>query len=223
MQTQTPDFSKMTPQQIQAYVDGLKSSAGAPSGDPDLPDIDGATEVGAPKFPEGTYDLAIESITSRWSQDPTRSRVPLFEADFKVVAVVECLPQRPIGPQDEHPPQAPVSVGEVRQWSANMQPDAQGRPSRQAVRIRHLVQALLRFEPDSELAQAATIGGTEVSWTAIVKEATNNPKNPFAGKIVRAQFTRILTQKGKGFAMYVPAFSVSPLVEKRTSSVIDSY
>src|SRR5262249_12204774 len=86
-------------------------------------------------------------------------------------------------------------------------------------RIRHLIQALLRFEPDSELAVSAVdTDGKAISWDAIRREACGED-NPLEGTKFRAIVTRVVT-KNK-FGMYVPQFKVPPGVSVRTSKVID--
>lgn len=215
------DLSKLTPAQLQAIL--AAAGGQAKGGADDLPDIDNAREAGPPPLPEGVFDLEIQELTKFDSQDPNLPTVPMFRASFKIVEVVACAPQRPVVETiDKNPPPAPVQVGEIRRWQAPV--SAHKNHAQNLVRVRHLLQAALRFDPGSSLAESAVMpdGITKVSWVAVMREALD-VKNPLAGRKIRATVTRILTQRGKGFAMYIPTFSVPPGVELRTDAIVRSF
>lgn len=232
----TNPFAGMTPDQIAALppaaLQAMMAAAGAQTpgqqaagagADIDAPpDLDNATEGNSPRFTEGTFECDFVDCYTGKSNDPTKKIVPLFGANFKVVQVVEQGPIRPkIDKVDEDPPPGPVAVGEARGWRANTEPQ-NGKPNRNNFRIRELMQALLRFEPSSKDAESAVDDkGEKVKWNDVLTEA-KDASNPLGGRPVRVTITRIITQKGKGFAMYVPTFTLSSRAVKRTSNVVDS-
>jgi len=229
----TNPFAGMTPEQIAALppeaMKAMLAGAGATAagstasaGDEAPPDLDGATEGNSPRFAEGTFECDFIDCSCGRSNDPTKEIVPIFGANLKVVEVIESGPVREaVAKIDEDPPPGPVLAGETRGWRANTKPQ-NGKPNRNSFRIRELMQALLRFEPSSKDAESAVDAkGNKVKWNEVLEEA-RDASNPLNGRPVRVTVTRIITQKGKGFAMYVPTFSLSSRATKRTSNVVDS-
>jgi len=221
-------LSKMSPEQIAAYVTAM-SQASAPRGVTrglavDDDDIDAAQEGGYPNCPEGTYDFTVLGCEKYMSSDTGNGSFPMFRLNMQIDRVVEAGPVREKTEKvDENPPQGPVIVGETRKWSTKTTGDKNNQKN--LVRIRDLMQALLRFDPGSKPAITAVMAdGSPIKWSTIMKEATGEG-NPFGLNKARGRMTisRIITQRGKGFAMYVPTFKVHPDVEKRVDNVVRSF
>lgn len=184
-------------------------------------DLDNAEEGGDPRLPEGVFDVEVTGLASWMSEDPSRPTVPIFGFNFKVYNIVSQEPPRqPIDKIDENPPPGPVKVGEARRWTANVE---NKKGNKNAFRIKELMQALLRFVPSSKEADTA-VGpdGKPISWNEVRREGLD-ASNPLAGRKVRVTVTRIITQRGKGYAMYVPTFSLPADVTPRTSNKVDSF
>ncbi len=220
------DLAGMTPDQIAAYVNAM-SAASTPqraAGTVDEDDIDNAQEGGLPPLPEGTYDFTVLSCAKYMSADQGSGSVPMFRCEMQIDKVVEAGPVRDKTEKtDENPPPGPVIPGESRKWGCKTTGDKANQ--KQLVRIRDLMQALLRFEPGSKLAETAVdVKGQPVKWAAIMKEATSEA-NPLgvAKARGRVSISRVITQRGKGFAMYVPTFKKHPDTEARTDNVIRSF
>lgn len=223
----TPEqLSKMSPEQISAYVSAMAQAAKPASngGAVEDSDIDNAQEGGLPAFPEGTYDCTILSCGKYNSVDTGNGSVAMFRCEMQVDKVVEAGPVREKTEKiDENPPPGPVIPGESRKWGCRTAGDKNNQ--KQLVRIRDLMQAALRFEPGSKLAETAVDGkGQPVKWAGIMKEATSEA-NPLgvAKTKVRLTISRVITQRGKGFAMYVPTFKKHPDTEARTTNVVTSF
>ena len=225
----TPEqISKMTPEQITAYVTALTATSSAPktsgNGSVEEGDIDNAQEGGLPCLHEGTYDFTILSCSKYISADTGSGSVPMFKCEMQIDRVVEAGPIRERSePQDKNPPPGPVIPGESRRWSCCTL--GEKKHQKQLVRIRDLMQAALRFEPGSKLAETAVDAkGQPVKWAAIMKEAVSeaNPLGVAKAK-GRVTISRVITQQGKGFAMYVPTFKRHPDALARESNVVTSF
>lgn len=231
--TLTPDMiAKMTPEQITAYVQAMAQAApakGATGGRVEDDDIDNAEGSGGfPGLTEGTFDLTILNCEKYFSADQgDGTSVPMFRVNFTVDKVVEQGPirERTEDPDktDQRPPPGPVIAGETRKWQTKTTGDKKNQKN--LVRVRELMQALMRFEPGSKLAETAVdANGKAVLWSNIMKEATGEA-NPFGVKKskVRVTISRIITQNGKGFAMYLPTWKLHPEVAPRTDNKITSF
>lgn len=220
------DFARMTPEQITAYVTALSQTAKpAAGGNVEDSDIDNAQEGGLPPLPEGTYDFTILSCSKYMSADQGNGSIAMFRVEMQIDKVLEAGPLRErVEPQDKNPPPGPVIAGEARRWACPTSGDKKNQ--KQLVRIRDLMQAALRFEPGSKLAETAVgpDGNTKITWASIMKEATSEA-NPLGVSKARGRVTisRIVTQNGKGFAMYVPTFKKHPDTEARTDNVVRSF
>ncbi len=228
----TPEqLSKLSPEQIAAYVNAMsQAAAGAKGGkmtdvaDGDIDAAMGLETGGLPPLPEGTYDCTILTCMKYLSADTGSGSIEMFRVELQVDKVIEAGPIRErCEPQDKNPPPGPVTAGEARRWAC----PTSGKKNniRQLQRIGDLVQAALRFEPGSKLAETAvTADGKPIRWGAIVAEATSeaNPLGVNKAK-VRVTIARVVTQGGKGFAMYVPTFKKHPDTEPRTDNVVRSF
>lgn len=223
----TPEqIQALPPAVLQAMLNPATATASGSASDA-LPDLDSAEESGNPRLPEGVFDLEIGGM-SRWmSEDASRPIVPIFGCEFKVYNIVSQSEPRQPSEKDENPPPGPVKIGDARRWTANVEnkvgPGGKQSVNKNAFRIRELMQAALRFVPSSKEADTA-VGpdGKAISWNDVAKEGMSE-ENPLAGRRVRATVTRIITQRGKGYAMYVPTFSLPGDVEARTSNKVESF
>lgn len=187
-----------------------------------MPDLNTAPVANVnPKAPCGTFEITILGMRAFKGGDPQLPADPLFGLDFRIDEIInqeQPLPPDPI--HDKNPPAA-VVAGQICGWTANVKPDPKGQPAKSAALIRDLLQACLRFEPRSRLADSAVDAeGKPVNWNDVGKEARSE-ENPLAGCKVRVTFSRIVTRRGQGFAMYLPAFQLSKRVEARKSNVVD--
>lgn len=226
MQLTPEQLAAMTPQQIAAYVAAM-GGAGAGGQKPRTADtdsseidIDSPQEGGAPALTEGDFDCDIIRCERYMGADTGSGSVPMFRVFFKVVAVMTQGPIRtatPKGGEDDNPPPGPVLVGEERKWGTKTTGDKNNQNN--LVRIRSLIQAGMRFEPGSKLAESAVEDdGKPVKWSTLLPDVVSE-QNPLGGKPIRVTISRIITKTNKK-AMYIPTFGVSPRAQVRTDAKV---
>ncbi len=184
----------------------------------DIGDIDNAGGYDRLQgLPVGLFDVEIATLEAfKTGVDEDGDVIPGKKEGKAVsvkVDVLKVINQKATCPDDpgyekelasEYPPPGLVKEGERRSWFCNVEHEQNRK------RLRHLVQAALGFEPDGPAATSAKDEeGNPVSWKQEVVDAMKED-NALASCKLRVRISRVVTQKGKGFAMYVPDFSLIP-------------
>ncbi len=180
----------------------------------DIDNADGYDRI--PSLPMGVFDVEISTlehfptgVDKDGNTIPGKKKGQAVSAKFEVLKVITQTKTPDDAPMreketGENPCPSLVQVGETRAWFCNVEHE------QNRMRLRHLVQAALEFEPDSPEATAAKDAqGQPVVWGKELAEAVGEG-NPLAGQKLRVAIARVVTQKGKGFPMYVPSFSLIP-------------